>query len=228
METDYCNLASHEPTKVVSFGRGLLGWIDLRFGILLCNVVEKDPEVRLIQLPELLPTNRADFGVDLDGDMPPLRQIQDVTYKNGRIRMIEVEFPDLDDINMDFRWRATVFETMAYANNWYKDCTVDSSIIFLGDSYNDYTFCEMLGCNDKQLTLNTVVSLAPTLDMCNDNVFYMMSKRNAKDPNTWVLAINTRDSTLEKVVPFSSERMFYFDPSYQQCAFSKFLGKAAD
>jgi len=113
METDYCNLASHEPTKVVSFGRGLLGWIDLRFGILLCNVVEKDPEVRLIQLPELLPTNRADFGVDLDGDMPSLRQIRDVTYKNGRIRMIEVEFPDLDDINMDFRWRATVFETMA-------------------------------------------------------------------------------------------------------------------
>ncbi|RLN18323.1 hypothetical protein C2845_PM02G21520 [Panicum miliaceum] len=156
--------------------------------------------------------------------MLSLRPIRDVTYKNDCIRMIEVEFPDLDGINTDFRWRATVFERMAYANNWYMDCTVDSSMIFLGDHY---TFCEMLGCNEKQPTLDMVVSSAPTLDMYNDNVFYMMSKRNAEDPNAWVLAINTRDSTLEKVVPFSAERMFYFDPSYQQCAFSKFLGRAA-
>ncbi|RLN36509.1 hypothetical protein C2845_PM03G26240 [Panicum miliaceum] len=62
-DTDYDLLARHAPTKVVPVGGVGLGWVDLRRGVLLGNdVADERPEVRLVQLPSLMRTNRADFG----------------------------------------------------------------------------------------------------------------------------------------------------------------------
>ncbi|RLM85839.1 hypothetical protein C2845_PM04G08700 [Panicum miliaceum] len=107
----YCDLlARHAPTKVVSVGGVGLGWVDLRRGVLLCNVADERPKVCLVQLPLLLPTNRADFGEGFDGATPPLRQIRDVTCSDGLLRFIEIEYPNLDDDNLTtFRWAATMF-----------------------------------------------------------------------------------------------------------------------
>ncbi|OEL27126.1 hypothetical protein BAE44_0011853 [Dichanthelium oligosanthes] len=100
-DKDYDLLARHEPTNVMSIGGGRLGWVDLRRGVLLCNVVDdKLPEMRLIQLPSLMPTNKADFGEGFDGAMPPLRQVRDVTCSNGFMRFVEIEYPELDDSNI--------------------------------------------------------------------------------------------------------------------------------
>lgn len=50
-----------ELAKVVPLGGGELGWVDLRRGILICDVLnaDKDPNPRLIPLPKLLPCNRS-------------------------------------------------------------------------------------------------------------------------------------------------------------------------
>ena len=71
-DTDYDLLAMHYPTKVISIGGVWLAWIDLRRGVLLCNVaVDRLPEMRLIQLPSLLGINKYDFA-PFDGAVPPL------------------------------------------------------------------------------------------------------------------------------------------------------------
>lgn len=53
----------------------------------------------------------------------------------------------------------------------------------------------------------------------------MIAKQKPRDPNGWVLAVNTKSKKLEQVRSFSAERL-YFHRFYLQCAFSKHLSKA--
>ncbi|KAG0547655.1 LOW QUALITY PROTEIN: hypothetical protein BDA96_01G098900 [Sorghum bicolor] len=105
-----------EPTKVFSIGGGSLAWVDLRHGIMMCDVLDEEPELRLIQLPQLLPSNKRDHGEGLDGSRPPLYPLRDVSFRDGRFSCIEIEYPyEIDDDDttkpLDFRWRATLFRT---------------------------------------------------------------------------------------------------------------------
>ena len=227
-DTDYDLLAMHYPTKVISIGGVWLAWIDLRRGVLLCNVVDDDrlPEMPLIQLPSLLGANKFDFA-PYDGAVPPLRQIRDVTCMNGLLKFVEIEYPDLDELNdTEFRWTATMFTREICSESWDWCCTVDSADLCPTDTCSHDLFPEIW--DGKKLTLNKVVISSPTLDLYNDDVFYLMAKLNPADgTNGCVLAVNASDLTLVRVVPFSSDR-FDFDPTYQQCAFSKHLSKAPD
>lgn len=82
------------PTKVFAVEGGSLAWVDLRICILLCNSLpEDDPDVRLIQLPPLLPANYDRIGEGFDGILPQLDSIRDVTCRNGWFWFIEMEFP---------------------------------------------------------------------------------------------------------------------------------------
>ncbi|CAN6203690.1 unnamed protein product [Urochloa humidicola] len=216
VDMDYNLLVSHEPSKVISVGGVWLGWVDLRRGVLLCNVADDHPEMRLIQLPPLLPTNKADFEEGFDGVMPPLRHLRDVTCRDGLMRFIEVEYPELDDDSSvtQLRWKATMFtREICGAEKWDWCCAVDSADLAPADSccLSDL-FPEIW--DGKKLTLGRVISSSPTLDMYGDSVFYMMSKMSADDLNGWVLVVNASNQTLEHVVPMDSE-MFDFEPTYQ-------------
>ncbi|CAN6223091.1 unnamed protein product [Urochloa humidicola] len=222
-ETDYSLLVSHEPTKVISMGGVWLGWIDLRYGVLLCNAADKLPEMRLIQLPSLMRTNKGYFEEGFDGAMPPLRHLRDVTCRNGLMRFIEIEYPELDDSNASqVRWKATMFTREICAENWEWCCTVDSADLSPAGTCLPDLFPEIW--DGKKLTLEEVISSFPTLDMYDDNVFYMMSKLGADDLNGWVLAVNASNQTLESAVPMDNET-FDFEPTYQQCPFSRHLTK---
>jgi hypothetical protein len=158
-DTDYKLLALHEPTKVISIGGVGLGWIDLRHGVLLCDVVDKSPEIRLVQLPSLMPTNKADF------EEGPLRQLRDVTCRNGMIRFIEIEYPQLDDT-----WTATIFKREICSENWDWCCTVNSADLSATDTCSHDLFAEIWDCDEVKLTLNKVISSAHTLDLYDDDV----------------------------------------------------------
>jgi hypothetical protein len=111
---------------VFSIGGGSLAWIDLRHGIMMCNVLDEEPELRLIQLPQLLPSNQGFFGERLDGCRPPLDPIRDVSFRDGRFSFIEIEYPyETDDSDttepLDFPWRATVFKTSISSGQWEWD-----------------------------------------------------------------------------------------------------------
>ncbi|GJN01863.1 hypothetical protein PR202_ga19164 [Eleusine coracana subsp. coracana] len=216
------------PTKVFSVDGGSLAWVDLRIGILLFNSLPEDPEVRLIRLPPLLPTNYYNIGEGFDGILPQLDSIRDVTCRNGWFWFIEMEFPELDDdddnAQFNHHWTATIFKRMICSDEWDWEplCTVDSASLSPADSCFPCLFPEIWDCKENKLTLSNVISSAPTLDMYRDDVIYMIAKMKGDDPNGWVLVVNTKSEKLEKVSPFSAERLYYHR-THLQCSFSNYL-----
>lgn len=216
-----------EPNKVLAIGGGSMAWVDLRNGILLCDSVAKEehPEVRLIQLPPLMPINDGP-GLDFDGDlMPSLDSIRDVTCSNGWFRSIEVGFPHAKQLN--FQWTATMFKMMISSKEcqWEPYGTTNSVDISPADSCLPDLLPEIWYPKYNKLTLSNVVSLYPTLDVCNDNMVYMVAKLKSTDPSGWVLSVNTANKKLEKISPFLEES-FHFWRIFLQCDFSKHLSKA--
>lgn len=85
-----------KPCRVFSFGGDSLAWVDLRYGILLCNELDKDHVMRFIELPALMPTNFHLMGFVqmvatlfwiILGMLP-------TTYNNGCFRFVELELVD--------------------------------------------------------------------------------------------------------------------------------------
>ncbi|XBI08060.1 hypothetical protein VPH35_135859 [Triticum aestivum] len=89
-ETDHDKLMRHECTRVMSAGGGLVGLVDLWWGVLLCNVLDKDPVLRLIQWPVPLPRNLLSGSRDID--TISARPFRDVAFNNGVIRFVELKF----------------------------------------------------------------------------------------------------------------------------------------
>ncbi|KAM0828841.1 hypothetical protein ACQ4PT_067291 [Festuca glaucescens] len=71
-----------EPHKVISLGGGMVGWVDLWRGVMVCNILAEDPFIYLIPLP------KPDFNLPRVGDPKPIR---DVTANNGVIKFVEME-----------------------------------------------------------------------------------------------------------------------------------------
>ncbi|TVU15904.1 hypothetical protein EJB05_39447, partial [Eragrostis curvula] len=232
-----CNLEefyrSFVLTKVFAVDGGSLAWVDLRYGILLCNSLLEDvPELRVIHLPPLMLTNKDKFPISFVGDLPPLDFVRDVTFRNGSFRFIEMEYPELDcdadddDTELSFRWTTTTFRIMVGSEEWEQEplCAVDSADLSPADSCFPCLFPEIWDCKENKI-LNRVMCSDPTLDMYRDDAVYVIAKTGARDPNGWVFAVNTKNKELDKVLPFSAERVC-FNRSHLQCSFSKHLRNA--
>ncbi|CAN6290434.1 unnamed protein product [Urochloa humidicola] len=89
--------------KVIALGDGELGWVNLRKGILVCDVLGETPKPRFIPLPKLLPTNQ--FNLWRQPRYP--REYRDVVVcaGDGSIRCVEMEhqvrpmFPEMLDVS---------------------------------------------------------------------------------------------------------------------------------
>ncbi|KAK3162922.1 hypothetical protein QOZ80_1BG0095380 [Eleusine coracana subsp. coracana] len=219
----------YQQTKVLDVGGGVLAWVDLRHGVLLCNVLAEDPVIRLIKLPPLMPINNDIYGLRSDGIIPPLQGIRDATCcANGMIRLIELEYPGLNNDNgigetgtIDHclrRWRVTIFERMVYADRWEKRRAVDSTDLFpaadscLPDEIWNY----------EESRLKCDVCMDPMLSAYQEDVVYMTCKLDARDTRGWVLPVDTGARKLEKAMPFSDQRL-YFNHNYMQLDFNKYL-----
>jgi hypothetical protein len=220
-------------TRVFAAGGGFLAWVDLRHGVLLCDVLEEEPHLKMhhIRLPPLLRWNKVVAEGDGDSDSDSYwgydkDQFRDVTCRDGWFWLIKREYPD-DDVDGDLlrmRWTATVFKSRIFSGIWELCHTVDSDDLSPADACVPDLFPEVWDEKEKQLTLDKVVITAqnPTLDMYNDDAFYVIAKLNARCPNGWVLAVDARNKKVEKVAPFCTESMS-FSRTYMQCAFSKYL-----
>ncbi|CAL4942547.1 unnamed protein product [Urochloa decumbens] len=218
-----------DPTRVFSIGGGSLAWVDLRSGILVCKEVDhQDPEMVLIQLPQLLPANKEEFEALPDDCNPPMDSIRDATFREGRFRFIEMESINSNNDYSQQQWTATMFERKVFCSeNWEWCCTVDSNLLLPADSCLPCLSPEIYDYSEEKLTLNRVISFLPTLAQYRDNAVYMVSKLNALDKHGWILAVDTENKTLEKAVPFSAEKIDFSGRGYLQSAFSKYLSKGA-
>ncbi|TVU28656.1 hypothetical protein EJB05_20183 [Eragrostis curvula] len=220
--------AQFEHTKVFTIGGDSLAWSDLRYGILMCQgILGDEPVMRLIPLPQLLPINqKLNFKMNSDGTMPPLDAVRDVTFIDDSFRFIEMESHYLDSRTKatQLRWTISMFRRMIHSENWEQCTSIDSANLTPANSCISYLFPEIWDSRERKLTLNKVISLAPTLDQYNDDVVYMMSKQEPGDQHGWVLALGIKGHKLEKVVPFVAER--YLQRAFLQCSFSKYFSNA--
>nr|TKV97948.1 hypothetical protein SEVIR_9G527200v2 [Setaria viridis] len=75
--------------KVITLGEGVLGWVNFRQGMLVCNLLQEPPTARYIPLPELLPENRK--KLESSQRRADLKCFRDLTCTNGAIKFIEME-----------------------------------------------------------------------------------------------------------------------------------------
>ncbi|KAL6593918.1 hypothetical protein ACP70R_048819 [Stipagrostis hirtigluma subsp. patula] len=77
------------PAKVITLREGVLGWVDFRRGMLMCDLFQSPVASRYIPLPEPLPENRQKLEVCRRG--ADLRRFRDLTCTDGVIKFIEME-----------------------------------------------------------------------------------------------------------------------------------------
>ncbi|RLN39495.1 hypothetical protein C2845_PM01G04630 [Panicum miliaceum] len=75
--------------KVITLGQGVLGWVDFRKGVVVCDVLREPLDVRFIPLPTPMPENRERLKEFHPGD--PAMRLRDVTFSNGMVKFVEVE-----------------------------------------------------------------------------------------------------------------------------------------
>jgi hypothetical protein len=68
--------------KVISLAGGIVGWVDLWRGVIVCNLLLEDPYIYLIPLP------KPGFNLPRLGNPKPA---WDVTANNGVIKFVEME-----------------------------------------------------------------------------------------------------------------------------------------
>jgi hypothetical protein len=176
-------------TSVVYAGSGILGWIDLWRGILLCNVLDEKPVARFVPLPVPQP-GETPTDLVFDDDFNP-RPYRHVTIYNGVMKFIDLKFHAEDAFNVkrqdDQGWMATIWTRPISSDVWQEGLTFDTSDISVTDSSFLHLLPEIL-VEDKKLTWKNFSCGAPTLSLLDDNIVHILVvKMNSCRPTTLLL-----------------------------------------
>ncbi|KAF7027224.1 hypothetical protein CFC21_039286 [Triticum aestivum] len=211
----------HQGTRVIFAGAGTLGWVNHWHGILLCNVLDNNPVMRLIQWPVPIPCDLVSrFGIGVDDIYP--RPSRDVAISNGVIRFVELKSCSCTESRNEKGvigqgWTATTWNWDIRSKKWHKRFTIKAdNVPVTGSSFPKISA-------GKRLSWDKVVHGGPTLSLCDDDVVYIMARLDIRPPVAWMLAINIREGTLEAVKQCSAEKMLGLEPTYVQCAFSNYI-----
>ncbi|KAF7020558.1 hypothetical protein CFC21_033640 [Triticum aestivum] len=211
----------HQSTRVIFAGRETLGWVNHWHGILLCNVLDHRPVMRLIQWPVRIPRKQVSrFGMGVDNIYP--QPFRDVTISNGVIRFVELKSCRRSDTHNEKGvigqgWTVTTWSRGVCSKKWNKRFTVKAdNMPATRSSYPNVS-------GGKRLSWDKVVHGGPTLSLCDDDVVYIMARLDIRPAIAWMLAINIREGILEAVKQCSIEKMPGLEPTYVQCALSDYL-----
>jgi hypothetical protein len=225
-ETDRRNVRNLVGTRVISLGEGVLGWVDLWWGILVCNVLDEKPIMRLVQWPVAEPCD------DVKHISP--RPFRDVAVINGIIKFVELKFhqPTFNQgVMINQGWTVNVWKRIVSSVDWHKSFKVHSHDISIIDSVlmsqMPFLVPEILDVEAKRLAWDQVSCTSPTLSLnSDDDVVYIMVKAKLEHPIAFVFAVNAREKTLEAVEDCRAEKMTYLEPTYVASAFSSYLTNA--
>ncbi|KAF8718333.1 hypothetical protein HU200_025312 [Digitaria exilis] len=213
----------HDDDRVLTLEGGLLGWVDLWRGILLCSVLDADPVVRYIRFPAPLEGNK---WMHIDNEPHQnARPVRDVTFSDGFIKLVEMEYCHSMHASAagpytHEGWTIVTWKRELSSDSWKQDCTAyvsTSSILPL--LRHDHSFCWAL---DKQ------EMAGPLRSTHGGDVVYLMAKEYFDSNHAWAIAFtNIRESKLEGVTSFPEERHALSRLAYQPFALSKFLNTAS-
>lgn len=203
-------LVVNDTTSVVYAGNGLIGWINLWSGIVICNVLDKKPTISFVPVP--VPDQfRWKF------DEFNIRPYRDMTIYNGLIKFIELKFHRGPAFNVKRRddegWMATIWTRPISSDVWNEGLTFDTSDIVVTDPCFRHLLPEIVN-DESKLKLDKLMSGGPTLSLNDDHTVYILAKMSLFDPAAFVLTLNTRSLTLESCAPCRGENILGFEPGY--------------
>jgi hypothetical protein len=225
-ETDYFKAVDHQGLAgVISFGgAGVLGWVDLWQGILLCNVLGKNPPMRLMQWPVPEPILELRYGMEFNHVSP--RPYRDVTVVNGLIKFVELKFDDSG-------WTATIWSRMVSSLYWHQTSAVHSDDISITDSVLmsqvPILLPELFDEGKKRLAWDQVTCSSPTLSLTNDDVVHIMvsAKWEYQRQIAYLLVVNIRNKTLEALEEYHGDKWMLLAPTYIASTFPSYLDTTA-
>ncbi|KAM0840569.1 hypothetical protein ACQ4PT_059578 [Festuca glaucescens] len=236
-----------EPTKVIALGGGLLGWVDLWKGMVICDVLNPAAKAYFVPMPKLLPNNN-----ELYGNQYSARPLRDITVSRDYIRCVEFEqvlklrpttvpavtdpwdMDELQDSELAIvppqeeeevydvvGWRLITWYRSLTWNGWRKGSMVHS------DDLGIISLPQLGGgscpLNEPFKNLKTA---SPTLS--DDDVVYLLCMLQEDDQAVWIATVDTRSKSVGEVVPFSAEGTVIYDPTFIPCVLSKYLDAKSD
>jgi hypothetical protein len=222
-------LALHYPTSVVHAGPGLIGWVDLWWGVLLCNVLDESPTIRFVAVPVPEPCETlTEFFVKFEDQNRAKRPYRQMTVHNGVMKFIELELhrgPACFNTKRrdDPGWTATTWTRPISSDVWHKSLTFDTSDISVTDWSSLHLLLPEILDGERKLTWEKFISGAPTLSLHDDHIVYIVVK-SVWHQTAFILAVNTRSLTLESCAQCSGEMIASLEPTYVPSALSSYFG----
>uniref|UniRef100_A0ACD5WMJ6 Uncharacterized protein n=1 Tax=Avena sativa TaxID=4498 RepID=A0ACD5WMJ6_AVESA len=202
--------------KVISLGGGVVGWVDLWRGIILCDVLKQKPVLRFIPLPTTA------FDLHRKGNA---HKVRDVTCCNGYISFVEIEHCfrelsiansrsfkttqhlDTQDLILDKEfftrddfdnypervpdgWKIrTMYKAISW-EYWRKMHTVHVDDISAAPELS-VLLPQLWNGGATEFTLRNLKNTAfPFFGVYNDNVVYLMSNVQSDDEDSWIVGVD--------------------------------------
>ncbi|CAL4929326.1 unnamed protein product [Urochloa decumbens] len=196
-----------KPGKVITLGEGVLGWVDLSRGLLVCDLCQEPPSAYFIPLPRPSLANRGRLRLP---EASP-RLFRDLTCVDGKLKFIDMEHGDTpekfidpfdssvqydsdlirsldsDDESKSRRgWRAVTWIRTVSSKGWFKECTLGVADILV-DEFRD------------------LYSVFPTLSIDNGDILYLKSSVEPTDGKGWAVAVDLGKKTVKALGAFPFE-----------------------
>jgi hypothetical protein len=207
---------SHRTSKTLTIGgdKGTVAWVDLSRNILLCDVLDKNPNLRSLELPPpILPTDAQDLGTP--------RSVRDIALLGSFIKYVDLQPFPLSSTS--HAWKAAIWSIKTGSSSpkdWHMDYLLDSTEI------PESSLPKLRVEEDSaQPTLSTLHIGLPLLSLLDDGIVYFLTKIDYRSIShvAWVLAVDMRNKTVQKVAEFSSRRTVGLALGYIASRISNYL-----
>uniref|UniRef100_A0A453Q8X3 DUF1618 domain-containing protein n=2 Tax=Aegilops tauschii TaxID=37682 RepID=A0A453Q8X3_AEGTS len=223
------------PDKVIALGDGLLGWVDLWEGILICDVKDPKATARFVPMPTLLPGNQDLYSKDYSSAL----SLRDVTFGHGHIRCVEIEQllrpkPKATPVVHDPSTLLLLFDSQSpMVPEKVKYDVVGWRLItwFRALTWGHWQRGTILHSDELGIvSWKDLETCTPVLPLCDDhdkNAVYLISmlkNRRPQDETAWMVAVDTNTKSLpHEPMPFSTDRSSPDYPNLIPCALTRYL-----
>ncbi|KAF7050872.1 hypothetical protein CFC21_059172 [Triticum aestivum] len=234
------------PTKVISLGDGLLGWVDLWEGILVCDVhaaaaaaAAKEggsATAHFVPMPRPLPGNQ-DLYRQHDSSARPLR---DATFGHGHIRCVEIEQlvrpkPRAAPVVHDPSTLLLLLDSqspMVPEKDEYEVVGWRLITWFRALTWGHWQRGAILHSDDLigtrgNLAWEDLQTCSPLLCANDDDAVFltsMLKNRPHQDKTDWIVTLDMKTKSMtNQPMPFSADRAPHDDPTHIACGLTKYL-----
>lgn len=217
------------PNKGITIGGelGSVGWVDLRRGILICDLllIDNNQSLRYIPLPSPLSPE-------------PLRcypmSVRNIIVLQGYIKYFEMHNnvrpgSDTGSSPISEGWIAATkkikISSSGPGSNWEEDCTIRcSDDVPLDSPVHAQMLPNLQEGDDTKPNLKRICVGYPALSLHDGDVVYLMHTPDPHEDKACVIALDMRNKTVKGVANFGSGRPLGHNFTYLESGISKHLG----